>query len=405
MVSGITQVAGITAVQGGGSSGDSVTASAVIADNAVVRGDGGVRGVQSSTAVLGDNGSLILSSAVAGAFVVGQNGATNPAFTVDASTASSVTGIAVTSKAAGDGVTITTLSSGTNEALTISSKASAAVTLNAPSSTAQLTFQVNTSAKMSVTNNAINFTPATSTTASNPRLYWNGAANTTLTAGTEFTQIHFDMSDTNQHASNTNITTQRDMIIDGMEHSFQSATGTITDAYALYITAPSAGANAIVTNAWSMGVDGYISAVGIVESLNSRVSTQYDATDTTLANVTGLTATLLAGKTYAFRAVLFVDADAAGGAKYAIAGTATATAVIYQINSIANTTNVYAINSRETALGGDAGVAGDTAYYTEIAGTITVNAAGTLTVQFAQNVDTGTSSVLVGSTFEVKRIT
>lgn len=57
----------------------------------------------------------------------GANGATNPAFVIDASTASSATGIKVTSAAAAAGVAIAVVSSGTNEALTIDGKGSGAV--------------------------------------------------------------------------------------------------------------------------------------------------------------------------------------------------------------------------------------------------------------------------------------
>lgn len=142
----------------------------------------------------------------------------------------------------------------------------------------------------------------------------------------------------------------------------------------------------------------------LFQGQQGRVSTQFDATTTTLANVTNLTANVAAGKTYRFEAILHTTTDAVGGHKYAIAGTATATNVIYQINSINNGTNAFRLNSRQTALAGSAGEAVGTAYYTTIAGTITVNAAGTLTVQFAQNAASGTSSVLVGSTFYIIEI-
>jgi hypothetical protein len=136
----------------------------------------------------------------------------------------------------------------------------------------------------------------------------------------------------------------------------------------------------------------------------TRVTTQFDKVNATLANVTGLTATLGAGKTYKFKAVLFVDCDVVGGQKYAIAGTATATNIIFQINSYDNSTNVNTINSRQSALAGSAGQAGTAVAYTEITGTITCNATGTLTVQFAQNTASGTSSILVGSSFTVENI-
>lgn len=135
----------------------------------------------------------------------------------------------------------------------------------------------------------------------------------------------------------------------------------------------------------------------------SRVTTQMDASsNTTLAAITGLTSTLIAGRKYRFRATLFVDADATGGIKFSVAGTATATSIVYQVNAIRNDTSVYAITSRQTALGGaGVGTAAATAYYVEIVGTIVCNAAGTLTPMFAQNAASGTSSVLVNSTFNV----
>jgi hypothetical protein len=134
-----------------------------------------------------------------------------------------------------------------------------------------------------------------------------------------------------------------------------------------------------------------------------RVSAQFDKTDTTLANITGLTEDVRAGVTYSFEADLFIDASAIGGFKFAVAGTATATSIIYQIQFIDNTADTFTVNSRQTALGGSDGNAGPTGGYCRIKGTIVVNAAGTLTVQFAQNAANGTSSVLVNSTFRVEK--
>ena len=138
---------------------------------------------------------------------------------------------------------------------------------------------------------------------------------------------------------------------------------------------------------------GFLGSSGFV-----RVTTQFDKTaDTALANITGLSVSVAAGNTYQFRAVLFVTGDAVGGQKYAIAGTATATAIVYEVFTVSNSANAIVISSKQTALGGSVGQAGSTDDFTTIEGLITVNAAGTLTVQFAQNAANGTSSVLVGS--------
>lgn len=132
-----------------------------------------------------------------------------------------------------------------------------------------------------------------------------------------------------------------------------------------------------------------------------RVSTQFDKTNTTLANVTGLSVTLVAGKTYHFRAELF-ETSGAGGHKYAISGTATATAIIYDIETTDLSSQLLDICARATALDTAAGEATGSTHNTLIEGTITVNAGGTLTVQFAQNTAAGgTSSILVGSVFMV----
>jgi len=146
-------------------------------------------------------------------------------------------------------------------------------------------------------------------------------------------------------------------------------------------------------------------AVNRLTGLSASVATQFDKTsDTTLANVTGLTRNVEAGRTYSFEAVLYTTSNVAGGVKAAISGTATATSIVYE----GITTDAGAsTQSRATTLGNAIGaVTAVTAARITITGTIVVNAAGTLTVQFAQNTSNGTaSSVLVGSTFSLIPIT
>ena len=142
----------------------------------------------------------------------------------------------------------------------------------------------------------------------------------------------------------------------------------------------------------------------LIQFQQSRVSAQFDKTsDTSLANITGLTATLVAGKIYRFEATLFTSSDVGGGVKVAIAGTATATSIVYEGLS---TDAGLSTQSRSTALAGAVGaITAVTAAFIKISGLITCNAAGTLTVQFAQNTSNGApSSVLVGSSFVVSQI-
>jgi hypothetical protein len=130
----------------------------------------------------------------------------------------------------------------------------------------------------------------------------------------------------------------------------------------------------------------------------SRTTAQFDKTsDTTLANVPGLTVNVEAGRTYTFHATLLVNCPAGGGGgKFAVAGTATATAVRYDIWGLNNTTTVT-LHGNATALG-TAVAAAVVLQLVYVEGYITVNAAGTLTIQFAQNTSNATaSSVLIGS--------
>lgn len=87
----------------------------------------------------------------ANAFAVGQNGATNPAFNVDTSTASSATGFNVKSAAAASGAALSVISSGTNEAGTLDSKGNGTFGINTVSTTAGLVTVGNSTAKGGLT--------------------------------------------------------------------------------------------------------------------------------------------------------------------------------------------------------------------------------------------------------------
>jgi hypothetical protein len=147
--------------------------------------------------------------------------------------------------------------------------------------------------------------------------------------------------------------------------------------------------------------DGWINWGG-----EARVTSDQTFTSTTtLANVSGLSVTLLAGRTYSFVAEISWTDAAAGGLQLAIGGTATVTNIIYDGYIIDSGANGIKGNAQATALG--TAVASSTttgtAGHARIAGTITVNAAGTLTVQAAQNTSNGTATTIKrGSTFIVQ---
>jgi hypothetical protein len=73
------------------------------------------------------NGTISITSTSQFALAVGLNGATNPALQVDASTASSATGVSIKSAAAGANAQISAISSAANEGLTINAKGTGSV--------------------------------------------------------------------------------------------------------------------------------------------------------------------------------------------------------------------------------------------------------------------------------------
>lgn len=135
----------------------------------------------------------------------------------------------------------------------------------------------------------------------------------------------------------------------------------------------------------------------------ARVSSNQTYTSTTaLADVSGLSVTVVAGKTYSFRAYVPTTSNVGGGIKVAIGGTATATSIVYDATIMdGGTLNQPA---RATALATAMGVTAVTAALIRIDGTITVNAGGTLTVQAAQNASNGSATtVLAGASLIVEQ--
>lgn len=135
------------------------------------------------------------------------------------------------------------------------------------------------------------------------------------------------------------------------------------------------------------------------------VASQFDKTDATLADVTGLSVNVSSSKIYKFRATLYVNQNTTGLSKVAMSGTATSTYIIFQVSQVrtpGGATNgldrITALDTSSSTFGASATIA------ILIDGTFSVNAGGTFKLQFAQDSANGTSSVLVGSTFSVEQI-
>ncbi len=137
----------------------------------------------------------------------------------------------------------------------------------------------------------------------------------------------------------------------------------------------------------------------------SRVASDFTKTsNATLSAITGLSATLVTGKTYAFEILLYTT-EGAGGVQVDLnGGAATATAIVgecllFDNKGIQAETRIAALNTvlcNSTA---------PTKGFFQIKGTITVNAGGTFIPEFSQSASSGTSSVVkAGSTMILSQI-
>jgi hypothetical protein len=135
----------------------------------------------------------------------------------------------------------------------------------------------------------------------------------------------------------------------------------------------------------------------ITTRYSAKVTTQFDKTNTTLADVTGLSVPLAAGHTYAIRAVLHISPDATGGIKIATGGTATSTTYRHEYIAVRNDNNTIGATQASGTYQNAFSTSGGVYYDVTFEATILVNAGGTLTIQFAESSASGTSSVLWGS--------
>jgi len=138
-------------------------------------------------------------------------------------------------------------------------------------------------------------------------------------------------------------------------------------------------------------------------SIVKRCSAQVDATTTTLANVTGISFTVVPG-TYKFFADINTTCGGTGGVKLAFNYT---TAVLSAINANALSYTASAVaQSRTTTTTTQTSIVASNTAFTDVvlSGTMVVTTGGAIDLQFAENSANSTSSVLVGSYMELVRI-
>lgn len=175
-----------------------------------------------------------------------------------------------------------------------------------------------------------------------------------------------------------------------------TASSTLPADYMLVVPAATNGPAEKVTISNVLGARGTTVVTTTATTVNAS---------TTLVNVTGLTANVLAGGTYVFDAYLATTTvGGSGGTKAAMGGTATWASI--NTTTSTYTASAVAVNTGTTATPGTS-IAGATAanIQTIIKGTVVVNAAGTLTVMFAQNAsDASNSVVLANSWLKVTKV-
>lgn len=179
-----------------------------------------------------------------------------------------------------------------------------------------------------------------------------------------------------------------------------SATNTWTTAHPFVASALTTTG---VTSSLGLGTD----SAGKLVSIATRVRATANlgkTSDTTLAAVTGLSASLVAGGTYIIRGTLFTSSTINGGVKMTLATSDTLTITSFQwgagLFTSANGGTSAIASALGTAIGSTTAVA-----VVIFSGTIVVNAAGTLVVRAAQNAShADTTTILANSFLEVVKI-
>lgn len=235
------------------------------------------------------------------ALAVGRTGATNPALTVNTATASSVTGLQITSAVTAGGVALVATDSGANTAMTINAKGTGTIGIGTVSTGAiTLTRATTLSAGGTVTTGGFTVsagnvtvsagnlvqTSAASSTAAGARRLYTGAADTALTLSTEAPNVYFNMGQTRQHATGA-LTLQRDFRITGSAHSFVGAS-TLTDHAIVGIDRSTAAVtNATITNTHGLRIEAAVLPAGYTNSYGLTVAATTGATNNYALRVDG----------------------------------------------------------------------------------------------------------------------
>ena len=214
----------------------------------------------SASSTIGDGtqaGGLTISggATTTGAFAVTLPGTSTLAFQVNNTAASSGNGLAITTTAAGGGVTIQTVSANANEGLNIFSKGTGGVVIGGVGASG-INFTSSGGGSRLAMSAIGTFTHSPLTRATfwtAPFWLLTAPAETSLIASTEIPDVSFNLARSKSH-SNGNIVMERNFLITAPTEAFTNfGAGNITDAATLSVTSgPLAGTNATTTNSYAI---------------------------------------------------------------------------------------------------------------------------------------------------------
>lgn len=176
-----------------------------------------------------------------------------------------------------------------------------------------------------------------------------------------------------------------------------ASTGPLKYTSGTLLTVAEAGVQEYLTNLKYFTPATAVRNVDLIAQQQVNFAAFVKTADTTFADITNLSTTVTNGAQYIIEGYLFCTTiDATGGAKFQFSGTGTITSNI-QVEFVDNTADVLTIAENITGTGVSVNTVGPTVGCFKFYGHVRCTGTGSLTIQFAQQVANGSSSVAGGS--------
>lgn len=235
------------------------------------------------------NSDLIVRAATATALAIGTNGTTNPAFAVDTSTASAVSGLVYKAATTGGTGTLTATDSGATAPLTIVTKGAATLTLSTGATGAGISIRPGNGAggSFAFLNSGTSFAPAANNAAATPVYLYTIPAPASLTASTSapIFNIGSTTTATRTHVAGA-LALQPDNTFYGAVDAFASAS-TQTLGYTLGATYKDCGANGTCTTIAGIDVPTYAFTGAVGTGAGIYINAPTGATNNYAAIISG----------------------------------------------------------------------------------------------------------------------